>query len=136
MRIALLWCTRMRLLDHNSSTLVFPPNWAKCRTRAPPLYAELMNSRLPGPQTGVLMLSPHDVLWGRLQSSSPLFGSSPTTSSLDVVTSCSCPSTLIRIGEEGAFEKFWFCQTSDPSLGFSATMACPCSPSLTMMVFL
>src|SRR2546421_684642 len=37
----------MRLLDHSSSSLVFPPDWANYRTLAPPLYVELDDDGVP-----------------------------------------------------------------------------------------
>src|SRR6185503_20431692 len=103
----------MRLLAHNSLTVVFPPDCRNCSARLPHSYAVERNRILSAPHTGGVILNPPHRC-GCLQSISPLLGSSPTTSSAKAIASWSCPSTLISAGVENERRKLCFFQTTEP----------------------
>src|SRR5262245_17206223 len=51
-------------------------------------------------------------------------------------TSCSCPPTFIKIGDEVEFLKSCFCHTTAPSFWLKAINAAPGPPACTITVFL
>src|SRR5262245_50106185 len=125
----------MRLLAHNSLTFVFPSDCPNCSARLPHSYAEEMKRMLSAPQTGGVTLNLLQGC-GCRQSSSPVFGSSPTTSSAKAIASWSCPSTLISIGVENDRLKLCFFQTTAPVLRSKAINDCPTPPTMTITRFL
>src|SRR5262245_36655519 len=108
-------CTRINPCTQTCSTVVLSPLRVSLSARLPPPSADETKSRFAAPHTAVLVLRPNSVGCGWLHNNSPLFGSTPTISPNINSTICSCPSTLIRIGEEVEFLKSCFRQTTAPS---------------------
>src|ERR1700691_319921 len=123
MRSRFPMCTRMRLLLQSSFTCVLPFTTCSSSATHPPLYAEETNSVLSPVHSGRAMLRCQLVVCGCFHNRSPESGLIPTTSSPITATSWSCPSTLIRIGEDGEFAKSCFCQTTLPSFWLKAISA-------------
>src|SRR5580698_1548580 len=120
----------------SSLAAVFPPDWCNWITRAPTPYAAATKSRFPGPQDGVLMVSPLITSCGCDHNSSPVAGRNPKTDFAPTAATCSSPSTLISSGEEYELVNSSDFHTTAPSACRNAMAASPWPPDRKMSVSL
>ena len=119
----------MAIVNHSSRT----PDPDTSSTRLPSSWADDRNSRLSSLHTGVVMLASSRRGCGWLQSWVPLAGSRPTTRSLANTTTCSRPSTVMRIGEAGAIANSPLRHATRPSFWWNAMTAWPGPPAVAMI---